>query len=248
MNELEEACRQRANDASIDVRTSYFAGCLRRGLSPIHELQDLTRLQPEQIRIRSEAVGVAPAADPGFLQRYGATIEYILIPGAALVGALAIFGLFVALFGKNPLDLYFYMYQGAFGTWFSWQNTLTRAAPLILTALCTALPAQLGMVIIGGEGALLIGALSATSVRAGDAVGLAAGGANRDGVRRRDRRRSLDHARGRACGNIAASTRRSRACCWSISGSRSSTIWSRARCAIPPASTSRRPARSAPPT
>jgi len=54
------------------------------------------------------------------------------------------------------------MYQGAFGTWFSWQNTLTRAAPLILTALCTALPAQLGMVIIGGEGALLIGALSAT--------------------------------------------------------------------------------------
>src|SRR5258707_894192 len=81
---------------------------------------------------------------------------------AALVGALAVFGIFVALFGKNPLDLYFYMYQGAFGTWFSWQNTLTRAAPLILTALCTALPAQLGMVIIGGEGALLIGALSAT--------------------------------------------------------------------------------------
>ena len=111
-----------------------------------------------------EAVGVAPAADPGFLQRHGTTIEYILIPGAALAGALAVFGVFVALFGKNPLDLYFYMYQGAFGTWFSWQNTLTRAAPLILTALCTALPAQLGMVIIGGEGALLIGALSATSM------------------------------------------------------------------------------------
>src|SRR2546430_11915842 len=110
-----------------------------------------------------EAAGIAPAADPGFLQRHGGTIEYILIPGAALVGALAVFGVFVALFGKNPLDLYFYMYQGAFGTWFSWQNTLTRAAPLILTALCTALPAQLGMVIIGGEGALLIGALAATS-------------------------------------------------------------------------------------
>ena len=35
-----------------------------------------------------EAAGVAPAADASFLQRYGATIEYILIPGAALVGAL----------------------------------------------------------------------------------------------------------------------------------------------------------------
>ncbi len=110
----------------------------------------------------AEAVAVSPAADPGFLQRYGGTVEYILIPGAALVGALGVFGIFVALFGKNPLDLYFYMYYGAFGTWFSWQNTLTRAAPLILTALCTALPAQLGMVIIGGEGALLIGALAAT--------------------------------------------------------------------------------------
>ena len=112
----------------------------------------------------AEGIAISPAADPGFLQRYGGTIEYILIPGAALVGALGVFGIFVALFGKNPFDLYFYMYQGAFGTWFSWQNTLTRAAPLILTALCTALPAQLGMVIIGGEGALLIGALASTSV------------------------------------------------------------------------------------
>src|SRR5882672_8453722 len=112
----------------------------------------------------STALDSSPVTKPGFRQRYGGTIEYIVIPAGALMAALAGFGAFVALFGKNPLDLYFYMYQGAFGTWFSWQNTLTRAAPLILTALCTALPAQLGMVIIGGEGALLIGALSATSV------------------------------------------------------------------------------------
>ncbi|WP_407654597.1 ABC transporter permease [Bradyrhizobium prioriisuperbiae] len=98
----------------------------------------------------------------GLGHRLGEASEYIVIPALALIAALGLFGLFVALFGKNPLDLYFYMYQGAFGTWFSWQNTLTRAAPLILTALCTALPAQLGMVIIGGEGALLIGALTAT--------------------------------------------------------------------------------------
>src|SRR5437868_3360640 len=93
----------------------------------------------------------------------GGAAEYLVIPALALVAALIAFGIFVACFGKDPVDLYFYMYQGAFGTWFSWQNTLTRAAPLILTALCTALPAQLGMVIIGGEGALLIGALAATS-------------------------------------------------------------------------------------
>jgi simple sugar transport system permease protein len=93
----------------------------------------------------------------------GGAAEYVVIPALALVAALIAFGIFVACFGKDPADLYFYMYQGAFGTWFSWQNTLTRAAPLILTALCTALPAQLGMVIIGGEGALLMGALGAAA-------------------------------------------------------------------------------------
>jgi simple sugar transport system permease protein len=96
-------------------------------------------------------------------KRISGTAEYVVIPAFALLAALVAFGIFVALFGKDPTDLYFYMYQGAFGTWFSWQNTLTRAAPLILTALCTALPAQLGMVIIGGEGALLMGALCATA-------------------------------------------------------------------------------------
>ena len=100
---------------------------------------------------------------PVYGRKFAGAAEYIVIPVLALAGSLVLFGIFVALFGKNPIDLYFYMYQGAFGTWFSWQNTLTRAAPLILTALCTALPAQLGMVIIGGEGALLIGALAATS-------------------------------------------------------------------------------------
>jgi len=93
----------------------------------------------------------------------GGAAEYVVIPALALVAALIAFGIFVACFGKDPADLYFYMYQGAFGTAFSWQNTLTRAAPLILTALCTALPAQLGMVVIGGEGALLMGALGATA-------------------------------------------------------------------------------------
>ena len=59
--------------------------------------------------------------------------------------------------GADPLDVYHEMFRGGFGTWFSFQNTLQRAAPLMLTALCTALPARLGLVVIGGEGALLLG-------------------------------------------------------------------------------------------
>jgi general nucleoside transport system permease protein len=51
----------------------------------------------------------------------GRGAEYIVIPALALAASLAAFGIFVALFGKDPIDLYFYMYQGAFGTAFSWR-------------------------------------------------------------------------------------------------------------------------------
>ena len=81
---------------------------------------------------------------------------------AAILTSMALFGLFMLAFaGVSPLALYHWMYVGAFGTAFSWQNTLTRAAPLILTALCTALPARVGLIVIGGEGALIIGGLAA---------------------------------------------------------------------------------------
>jgi general nucleoside transport system permease protein len=83
------------------------------------------------------------------------------LPAGALVLSLLVFNVFVASSGANPFTAYTLMYTGGFGTWFSWQNTLQRAAPLILTALCTAIPAHLGLVIIGGEGALVLGGLAA---------------------------------------------------------------------------------------
>ena len=42
------------------------------------------------------------------------------------------------------------------------RTPLQRAAPLLLTALCVALPGQLGLVIIGGEAAVVLGGLAAT--------------------------------------------------------------------------------------
>ena len=86
--------------------------------------------------------------------------DALAIPLLALGVSFAIFGVFVALVGASVTDVYYQMYRGAFGTWFSLQNTLLRAAPLMLTALCTALPAHVGLVVIGGEGALLVGALA----------------------------------------------------------------------------------------
>lgn len=77
-------------------------------------------------------------------QNWGKTLEAICIPIAAILFSLLLFGLFCALIGANPLGVYGSIYKSAFGSWRSFQNTLIRAAPLMLTALCTALPARLG--------------------------------------------------------------------------------------------------------
>src|SRR3977135_3977696 len=94
----------------------------------------------------------------------GQTLERIAVPALALLASAIAFGLLLAVYaGVDPLEAFALMYQGAFGSWFSWQNTLTRAAPLILTALCTALPARLGLIIIGNEGALVVGGVAAAA-------------------------------------------------------------------------------------
>lgn len=87
-----------------------------------------------------------------------------LPPIAAVLTALVLFAGFLAASGTDPLQAYRLVWLGGFGTWYSWQNTLTRAAPLLLTSLCMAIPAQLGLVIIGAEGAFVLGGLAAVAV------------------------------------------------------------------------------------
>ncbi len=97
----------------------------------------------------------------------GPSLEPIVIPFLALLASLAVFGGFVALAGHSPLDVFYEMYRGSFGSWFSLRNTLQRASPMLLTALCTALPARAGLVVIGGEGAFVIGGLAAGATGVG---------------------------------------------------------------------------------
>ena len=91
-------------------------------------------------------------------------IEAVLLPLLALAGALLLFGVWVMFGGVSALDAWALLFKGAFGDMFSWQNTLQRAAPLMLTALAVALPARAGLVVIGGEGALVLGALGCAAL------------------------------------------------------------------------------------
>jgi len=93
--------------------------------------------------------GVAPRAIDGAL------------PLLTLAAGLAGFSVFLLLTGHSPATFYALVWKAGFGTAFSWSNTLSRAAPLLLAALCVALPARLGLIVIGGEGAIVLGGVAA---------------------------------------------------------------------------------------
>lgn len=87
--------------------------------------------------------------------------EAAAITAGALLAALVLFALFLFANGLDPRAVYAVLWLGGFGTPFSLQATLTQAAPLMLTALCTAIPARAGLLVIGGEGALVAGGVFA---------------------------------------------------------------------------------------
>ena len=102
------------------------------------------------------------SAGPSFgLAGLARRAEAVVLPLGALMVGFAVFSLFLLLQGKSPTDFFALVYRAGFGTAFSWENTLSRAAPLLLAALCVALPARLGLVVIGGEGAIALGGVAA---------------------------------------------------------------------------------------
>ncbi|MEX2694842.1 ABC transporter permease [Rhizobium mongolense] len=119
------------------------------------------------IEANDPAISIAsekPASLRPVLEWIARRAEPIVIGLAAILIGLSLFSLFILVVGKSPGTLFQLMYTGGFGSWFSVQNSLSRAAPLLLTALCVALPARLGLVIIGGEGAVVLGGVAAAAM------------------------------------------------------------------------------------
>lgn len=82
---------------------------------------------------------------------------------------LAMIGLFVgalmAVFaGESPVQIYRWMWEGAFGTAYDFGLTLYYAAIFVFAGLAVALPLRGGLFNIGGEGQILVGAFAATSL------------------------------------------------------------------------------------
>ncbi len=93
-------------------------------------------------------------------------IESFGIPVLALIAGAMLFSLFLMTQGKSPLEFFALVWRAAFSSAFSWKNTLSHVSPLLMAALCVAIPARLGLMVIGGEGAIILGGLAAAVVGA----------------------------------------------------------------------------------
>ena len=82
----------------------------------------------------------------------------------AAVCFLAIAAAFFLLIGKPPLQMLGTMVLYAFGDGYSLSETLVKATPILLCALAIIVPARLGLISVGADGQLYIGALAGTAV------------------------------------------------------------------------------------
>jgi ABC-type uncharacterized transport system permease subunit len=86
------------------------------------------------------------------------------IPIAAFLLALFIGTIMIAFLGVNPLVAYQALLKGAFGSTNAIADTVVKATPLLFVGLGICIAFRAGVLNIGGEGQLVVGALSATIV------------------------------------------------------------------------------------
>lgn len=83
---------------------------------------------------------------------------------ASLGAAFIVFALLLLAKGVDPIDAYRAMWDSVARDATSFGDVLVRLTPYLLAALATVLPARAGLLNIGGEGQLLLGAIGAMAM------------------------------------------------------------------------------------
>jgi simple sugar transport system permease protein len=79
-----------------------------------------------------------------------------------LLLSLVLFGIIILLNGKNPIVSYRELFGATLGSWHGFSEVLVAMTPMLLTALAVALPSRIGLINVGVEGQLYMGACGAT--------------------------------------------------------------------------------------
>lgn len=88
----------------------------------------------------------------------------ILLPFLATLAALGVGAVMLMVFDANPVVAYGALLEGAFGSTNALADTLVKATPLLLVALGICIAFRGGVINIGGEGQLVLGAVTSTLI------------------------------------------------------------------------------------
>lgn len=80
----------------------------------------------------------------------------------SLVVAILIYGLFLIMSGVDPIGIYSQMITQTLGNGYGIGQVIVKSTPLIMVAVATTISAKAGLVNVGGEGQLVLGALTST--------------------------------------------------------------------------------------
>lgn len=126
-----------------------------------------------------EVTGVEAEGENAFVTRLRAVvaeltttsgIRRLLVALGVYVVAVVLFGALLGSQGANPLTVYNSIVHSALISNGSVAEVILRSVPIVLAALAVSVPARAGLVNVGGEGQLIVGAIAATG------VGVALGG------------------------------------------------------------------------
>ncbi len=95
--------------------------------------------------------------------------RFVYLSVGTYIASMVVFGLIVFVKGSNPFSVFFVIVQSTMFNGGSLEQIVLRTVPISLAALAVAVPARAGLVNVGGEGQLIMGAIGAAGV--GLAVG-----------------------------------------------------------------------------
>jgi ABC-type uncharacterized transport system permease subunit len=82
--------------------------------------------------------------------------------GLVALIAFFLFGLILLIAGKDPIQAYRDIFGSTLGSAYGLSEVIVAMTPLLLTALAVAIPSRIGLINVGGEGQLYMGACAAT--------------------------------------------------------------------------------------
>ncbi|MEQ8701522.1 MAG: ABC transporter permease, partial [Bauldia litoralis] len=91
-------------------------------------------------------------------------MQRLLAPGLALLFFVVFASGFLVIIGQPPVATMLDLAVYAFGDAYSISESLVKATPILFCALAVILPARLGLISVGADGQLYLGALVGTGV------------------------------------------------------------------------------------